>query len=333
MRCIIGICLLLAACSQPQPMEVNLIPKPQSLEFQEGMFVLNHSTASEVDERFHKELSYFQFLTGLPLQGEKNKLILSLEKKILSYQKCVFKNNKKVRQKGLCFKKFKIVKKAYLELKRDESVKMEYFTGNIYQTLGNEKEATKSYKLAIKKSVAHKLDFKKNREYLKKALLDLIKIQLKLPKKRELLWSLKIFLNYFPHHNLSLSFHKKMFTLHYQLGHDREVERNFEDFRKKYPGQKAIITKMVNQILNKLILKKKADKLEFWVKKIKKEKIEVPKETFKNVLGHLASFLFTKYQKMEDEGRFKESKKGFYRMISGGLFSKVVVIVVVSTRT
>ena len=63
-----------------------------------------------------------------------------------------------------------------------------------------------------------------------------------------------------------------MFTLHYQLGHDREVERNFEDFRKKYPGQKAIITKMVEQILNKLILKKKADKLEFWVKKLKKKK-------------------------------------------------------------
>ena len=75
MRYIIGICLLLAACSQPQPMEVNLIPKPQSLEVQEGMFVLNHSTASEVDELFHKELSYFKSLTGLPLQGEKNKLI------------------------------------------------------------------------------------------------------------------------------------------------------------------------------------------------------------------------------------------------------------------
>ncbi|MEC7182734.1 MAG: hypothetical protein VXW15_08475, partial [Bdellovibrionota bacterium] len=246
--------------------------------------------------------NWFDFLK----KEEKNKLVLNLKNLILAYQKCVFKNNKKFRQKVLCIKKFKIVKKVYLELKRDESVKMEYFTGNIYQNLGNEKEATKSYKLAIRKSVAHKLDFKKNRDYLKKALLDLIKIQLKFPNKRELLSSLKIFLNYFPHHKLSLSFHKKMFTLHYQLGHDREVERNFEDFRKKYPGEKAIITKMVNQILNKLILKKKTDKLEFWVKKIKKEKIEVPNENFKNVLGHLASFLFIKYQKMADERRFKE---------------------------
>ena len=75
MRYIIGIYLFLAACSQPQPIEVNLIPKPQSLEIKEGVFVLNHSTGIEVDERFRKELSYFQSLTGLSLNGEKNKLI------------------------------------------------------------------------------------------------------------------------------------------------------------------------------------------------------------------------------------------------------------------
>ena len=48
MRYIIGIYLLLAACSQPQPMKVNVTPKPQSLEVQEGMFVLNHSTTRNI---------------------------------------------------------------------------------------------------------------------------------------------------------------------------------------------------------------------------------------------------------------------------------------------
>lgn len=71
-RILFSICLLLTACSQPQPMDVNLIPKPQSLEVHADIFVLNESTGSQVDERFQKELVYFQSLTGLSLKGEHN---------------------------------------------------------------------------------------------------------------------------------------------------------------------------------------------------------------------------------------------------------------------
>ncbi|MBC8464641.1 MAG: family 20 glycosylhydrolase, partial [Bacteroidetes bacterium] len=53
-------------------MDVNLIPKPQSLEVHADIFVLNESTGSQVDERFQKELVYFQSLTGLSLNGEHN---------------------------------------------------------------------------------------------------------------------------------------------------------------------------------------------------------------------------------------------------------------------
>ena len=291
-------------------------------------------------DEFKKEKEYFSILkkikgnlTNYLKSEQKNSLIVGLEKKIIFFQQCIFKNNKKTRQKLLCFKKFKIAKKTYLVLKRDDFVKMEYFTANIYQALGIQNKAKYYYKLAIKKSINHKKNIIKNREYLKKALLSLIKIQLKYEsenekKKREnkeLLWSINIFLNHFPNHKLSLSFHKKMFTLNFELGHDQEVKRNFDDFRKKYPDQKDIAISMIEKILNKLILKKKTKKIYNWVIKIKKEKIDFPKEKFEKILNHLASLLLSKYQIMADQGKLKESEKGLYKMISEGLFSKEIL--------
>lgn len=77
MRYLIGLCVLLAACSQPQPKEVNLIPKPQSLEIQAGVFVLDERTKSVVDERFQQEFNYFKDLTQLQLDGDRNSLVFS----------------------------------------------------------------------------------------------------------------------------------------------------------------------------------------------------------------------------------------------------------------
>lgn len=72
MRFIIGICLLLAACSQPKPLEVNLIPKPQHLDLQEGVFVLNESTGALIDDAFQKEFFYLQSLIRVSFEGNTN---------------------------------------------------------------------------------------------------------------------------------------------------------------------------------------------------------------------------------------------------------------------
>lgn len=76
MRYLIGIVLLLTACSQPQPLEVNLIPKPQTLSVEEGTFVLSEQTEAVVDERFQQEFKYLQELTGLSYKGKQNILVL-----------------------------------------------------------------------------------------------------------------------------------------------------------------------------------------------------------------------------------------------------------------
>ncbi len=80
MRALVGICLLLVACGQPQPLEVNLIPKPQSLELKEGAFVLNEQTGSIVDEGFQKEVTYFQKVTSRALEGEHNWVVFAQRK-------------------------------------------------------------------------------------------------------------------------------------------------------------------------------------------------------------------------------------------------------------
>lgn len=80
MRYIIGICLLLTACSQPQPLELHLIPKPQHLAPQEGVFVLDESTNVLLDERYQKEFAYFKKITDLPFEGQKNTLAFLHEK-------------------------------------------------------------------------------------------------------------------------------------------------------------------------------------------------------------------------------------------------------------
>lgn len=76
---IFALCLFLAACSKPQPQEVSLIPQPQSISIQEGVFVLDESTGSQVDAFFQEEFAYFEKLTNLSLDGNKNKIIFSIK--------------------------------------------------------------------------------------------------------------------------------------------------------------------------------------------------------------------------------------------------------------
>ena len=67
---------LLSACSEPKIQQVNLIPKPQSITLNEGLFLLGTGTGINVDSTFLVDAKYLKNLIKLPLKGNTNSIIL-----------------------------------------------------------------------------------------------------------------------------------------------------------------------------------------------------------------------------------------------------------------
>ena len=67
---------LLFACSEPKIQQVNLIPKPQSITLNEGLFLLGTGTGINVDSAFLVDAKYLKNLIKLPLKGNTNSIIL-----------------------------------------------------------------------------------------------------------------------------------------------------------------------------------------------------------------------------------------------------------------
>jgi len=77
MRYFIPLICLLFACSNPEVKEVNLIPKPQSITVNEGVFLLGFSTGLITDSIFIEEANYLKELLNLSFKGKKNTIRLS----------------------------------------------------------------------------------------------------------------------------------------------------------------------------------------------------------------------------------------------------------------
>ena len=77
MRYFIPLICLLFACSNPEIKEVNLIPKPQSITVNEGVFSLGFSTGLITDSTFIDEANYLKELLNLSFKGKKNIIRLS----------------------------------------------------------------------------------------------------------------------------------------------------------------------------------------------------------------------------------------------------------------
>ena len=80
MRYIFLLIWLLFACSEPKIQQVNLIPKPQSITLNEGVFPLGHSTGINIDSVFLVDAKYLKNLIKLPLKGNANSIILKQRK-------------------------------------------------------------------------------------------------------------------------------------------------------------------------------------------------------------------------------------------------------------
>ena len=76
MRYFIPILCLLFACTDQKVQEVNLIPKPQKVEINEGAFSLSFNTNLIVDSLFYAESDYLKTLLNLELKGKGNTIEL-----------------------------------------------------------------------------------------------------------------------------------------------------------------------------------------------------------------------------------------------------------------
>ena len=193
---------------------------------------------------------------------------------------------------------------------------MEFFSGNIYFSLGKKENAYFYYKNVLKKYIQmSKVKAENKMPYLKKTLLAMINMKLeeeeesKIKDKlfRELLWSLRIFLNFYPKDKLSISFYKKMFLMNYKMGNDLKIENIYFEFKKNFPNETKISNGMVDQILNEIIDRKKINKLIDWVSKNRKREVVLTKEKKNKTIRVLASLLFKKYEKMAKAGLSKKS--------------------------
>ena len=76
MKYLFPIVCLLFACVERKAQEVNLIPKPQKLEINEGVFSLSFNTNLITDSLFYAEADYLKELLNLGLKGNNNTIEL-----------------------------------------------------------------------------------------------------------------------------------------------------------------------------------------------------------------------------------------------------------------
>jgi len=76
MRYLIFTIVLFFSCSNPQKQEVNLIPKPQEIQVNEGVFTLSNNTSIIYDSLFLNESKYLQSILKNSLKGSNNSIIL-----------------------------------------------------------------------------------------------------------------------------------------------------------------------------------------------------------------------------------------------------------------
>ena len=79
MKKILPFILLFFACNEPEIQEVHLIPKPQNISINQGVFELNLQTGIVSDSLFLAEVNYLKDLLNLPLNGQANHIILHLK--------------------------------------------------------------------------------------------------------------------------------------------------------------------------------------------------------------------------------------------------------------
>ena len=77
MRIFLLISFLFFACAEPKVKEVNLIPKPQNIVLNDGVFLLDSRTGILAENIFSSEVKYLKSLLKLPLEGKTNQVILS----------------------------------------------------------------------------------------------------------------------------------------------------------------------------------------------------------------------------------------------------------------
>ena len=76
MRYLIFTIVLFFSCSNPEKQEVNLLPKPQEIQINEGVFTLSNNTSIIYDSLFLNESIYLQSLLKNSLKGSNNSIIL-----------------------------------------------------------------------------------------------------------------------------------------------------------------------------------------------------------------------------------------------------------------
>ncbi len=77
MKKLILIIFVFFACTEPKVQEVNLIPKPQNMVLNEGVFALGIGTGIAADSLFSAEADYLKSLLNLPLKASKNQIVLN----------------------------------------------------------------------------------------------------------------------------------------------------------------------------------------------------------------------------------------------------------------
>jgi len=76
MRYLIFTIVLFFSCSTPEKQEVNLLPKPQEIQINEGVFTLSNNTSIIYDSLFLNESKYLQSILKNSLKGSNNSIIL-----------------------------------------------------------------------------------------------------------------------------------------------------------------------------------------------------------------------------------------------------------------
>lgn len=72
-------CFFVSCSSKQNLKEINIIPKPQSLNINDGYFLFNNNTVWEIDSIFFKEVDYFKSVVKFKKRGKQNVVVIKMD--------------------------------------------------------------------------------------------------------------------------------------------------------------------------------------------------------------------------------------------------------------
>ena len=266
--------------------------------------------------KLQKQLSTFEkFLIKNrknPDIDKKNELVNSL----ISYTGYL---QELIKSKNLLSQKNKAIYVRYIvfnfgllrRLDEENSLKYRFFQGETYFNLAQYRKASRFYLRAI--SEYDKSKSRENRKYLARVFDSLFKSleNANVVSGKELVYTYRAYLKYFPRTNLSPIIHEKLLAYYLKSKESHRAINSLVRYNKLYPQRKSSQIKSYNILVAQMFGEKDFHGVEKIRALLKKGFLGLGNKEISKIDKDFATLTFAKYEQLEKDGKVSEAIIGF----------------------